>query len=90
MNKKPLSSCSRVLGFIPQGTESFVLVNSEVLPLSADMPGFFQGNGVQIDFDGGELKGALSLWLTLTDAKTLAAHLTQVIDEVDSWREAQT
>jgi len=87
MNKKPLSRCSRVIGYLPDGSDTFLLTESKVWPLSAEMPGFFLGNGVQIDFEGGELTGSISLWLTLTDAKALSAHLQRVIDEVASWRE---
>jgi hypothetical protein len=84
MNKKPLSRCSRIVGYRPNGKDSFVLVESKVSPVSVDVPGLFRADGVHIDFEGGDYVEATTLWFTMSDARALVEHLDAVIDEVSS------
>lgn len=86
--KLPASSRSQVVGYIPKGSKSFVLAEIEVMTLGADMPGFFEGSGLQADFNAADIRdGAFSLWLTLADAKALVARMEARIRDVESWRE---
>lgn len=83
----PVGNRSQVVGYMPRGKESFVLRRVEVMTLSADMPGFFVGNGLQLDFESDRLtEGSFSLWLTLPDAKALQAQIEAAIEKVEAWR----
>lgn len=77
---------SQVIGHLPPKTESFVLEKIEVMTLDADMPGFFTGRGLQIEFEAASLMdGAFSLWLTLADATALHAQIEEKLRTVEGW-----
>ncbi len=79
---------SHVVGYMPKGRETFVLAEVEVMTLGADMPGFFEGSGLQVDFNAANVReGTFSLWLTLADAKALVAGMEARIRDVECWRE---
>ncbi len=89
--KLPPSNRSQVVGDMPKNAESFVLAAVEVMTLDADMPGFFQGSGLQIDFSAADVRcGQFSLWLTLADAKALVAGMEVKIHDVESWRDEES